>query len=587
MDQQKRLFITLGATMALLVAWQFFFAPKPPVPGADVSANGHPVTGKDAETKVAPEGEATTPPTQADGTVPPAPEGTPAPAPLVKLTRPFDLVHYGLTSKGAAVDQATLHGEKMREHGTLTVAQGYQRLLGKEIPKPAQMDLAAAPKDGPAAFTVGVTGGSPLPADLMYRVDEEKSAERHIVFVGEHGPWEITKTYDWAYATPFEFDLTVTVKNRSAKEESGELGFYVVRGVDPTQEEKPSMLGSVGNESSAACWVGDKMHSLLPDHDAPEEPLNGAIGFTGINQQYFLSALYAKNAAMTGRCVLFAAPHTRRSELHVPLQVKAGESKTFAFGAYMGPKDVEILASLPGALYAGGEKKASSVETSYRPPLEKTVDFGIWAVLCKLQLGVMKQFFKWTGNWGLAVILLTVLVKLILVPLTYKSMVSAEAMKKLQPRMEEIRKKHPDDKQRQQMEQMKLFQEAKVNPLGGCLPMLLQMPVWFALFTTLRTSFELYREPFFAPFITDLTFKDPTYILPVLLGVTMVVTQRLQPQMGDAAQAKLMNWFMPIMFTAFMLNYPAGLTLYIFTNNLLSIGQTYALRKWLARGGKA
>jgi YidC/Oxa1 family membrane protein insertase len=187
------------------------------------------------------------------------------------------------------------------------------------------------------------------------------------------------------------------------------------------------------------------------------------------------------------------------------------------------------------------------------------------------------------GNWGIAIVLLTLLVKVVLVPLTIKQMMSAEDMKKLQPRMEAIRKKHPEDRERQQMEMLKLYQEAKVNPLGGCLPILLQMPVWIALFTALRNSFEIYQEPFFGPVWTDLTYKDPTYILPVLLGVTMIVTQRLQPQMMDQAQARIMVWVMPIFFTFIMLNYPAGLTLYIFTNNVLSIAQQYGLRKWMER----
>jgi YidC/Oxa1 family membrane protein insertase len=132
---------------------------------------------------------------------------------------------------------------------------------------------------------------------------------------------------------------------------------------------------------------------------------------------------------------------------------------------------------------------------------------------------------------------------------------------------------------------MKLYQEAKVNPLGGCLPMLIQMPVWIALFTALRNSYDIYQEPFFGPVWRDLTYKDPTYLLPILLGVSMIITQKLQPQMGDPTQAKMMTWVVPIVFTATLFNYPAGLALYIFTNNILSIAQQYGLRKWLEKRG--
>jgi YidC/Oxa1 family membrane protein insertase len=162
-------------------------------------------------------------------------------------------------------------------------------------------------------------------------------------------------------------------------------------------------------------------------------------------------------------------------------------------------------------------------------------------------------------------------------------MVSMEEEKKLQPRMEEIRKKFADNREQQNLEIMKLYQEAKVNPLGGCLPLLIQMPVWIALFTSLRNSFDIYGEPFIGPIWRDLTYKDPTYLLPLALGVSMVITQKMQPQMMDATQAKIMTWFLPIVFTLTLLQYPAGLSLYIFTNNILSIAQQYGLRKWLDR----
>ncbi len=190
-------------------------------------------------------------------------------------------------------------------------------------------------------------------------------------------------------------------------------------------------------------------------------------------------------------------------------------------------------------------------------------------------------------NWGVAVICLTILVKLALLPLQHKSMVSMEAMKKLQPRLEEIKKKYPEDREKQQLETMKIYQEAKVNPVAGCLPMLIQMPVWIALFTALRHSYDLYNEPFITPLWTDLTYKDPTYLIPLALGVTMIITQRLQPQMVDKSQAVIMTWVMPVFFTFIMLNYPMGLALYIFTNNLLTIAQTYGLRRWLEKRGHA
>ena len=170
-------------------------------------------------------------------------------------------------------------------------------------------------------------------------------------------------------------------------------------------------------------------------------------------------------------------------------------------------------------------------------------------------------------------------VKALLYPLSHKQMESMESMRRLQPQMQALEKKYAEDKEKLNLEKMKLFQENKVNPFGGCLPLLVQMPVWIALYRTLLTSFELYQEPLIGFWISDLTLHDPYYIMPLAMGVTMFITQKMQPTMGDPTQAKVMLYFMPIFFTAIMLNLPAGLTLYIFTNNLLSIAQ----QKWLQR----
>jgi len=282
-----------------------------------------------------------------------------------------------------------------------------------------------------------------------------------------------------------------------------------------------------------------------------------------------------------GRCVLSATGSVRSASAYFPIQVMPGQSVTYRFGAYLGPKEMDELTNAPVKVPG---LQAAAISS---PHLEKTVDFGIWAFICNVLLVVLKFFYRITGNWGVAIIGLTVVVKVALMPLTHKAMVSGEAMKKLQPKIEEIRKKFAEDKERQNLETMKMYQEAKVNPLGGCLPMLVQMPVWIALFTTLRNSYEIYGEPFIRPFWTDLTYKDPTYILPLLLCITMIVTQKLQPQMMDATQAKVMTYVMPVFFTAIILNYPAGLSLYIFTNNVLSIAQQYGLRKYLEKKGIA
>jgi YidC/Oxa1 family membrane protein insertase len=356
------------------------------------------------------------------------------------------------------------------------------------------------------------------------------------------------------------------------------LGVHYLRAVNPALEEKGGFFGGGGNLSAAECRVGDDLRKALPD-DKPPAEYRGPINFFGVDQQYFLGALFPLEGPREGRCTTTATPTVRSVVAHFPIQVMPGQTVVQRFGAYVGPKEMDALTSAPAHVPGAVASEAATAH------LEKTVDFGIWAFICNVLLFFLKFFYRVFGNWGVAIIGLTFVVKVALMPLTHKAMVSGEAMKKLQPRIEEIRRKYAQDKERQNLETMKLYQEAKVNPLGGCLPMLVQMPVWIALFKTLSNSYEIYGEPFIRPIWVDLTYKDPTYILPLLLCVTMIVTQKLQPQMMDAAQARVMTYVMPVFFTAIILNYPAGLSLYILTNNILSIAQQYGLKKYLEKRG--
>ena len=208
-------------------------------------------------------------------------------------------------------------------------------------------------------------------------------------------------------------------------------------------------------------------------------------------------------------------------------------------------------------------------------------NFGFWSVIAELLLTIMKFFYKIGHNWGVAIILLTVAMKILTFPLQHKSMKSMQEMQRIQPQLEEMKKKYAGDTQRQNLEQMKLFKEHGVNPMGSCLPMLIQMPIWFALYTTLQVSVELYNEPFLRGWIGDLTSKAPYYILPVAMGITMILTQVLTPTPMSNPSQKIMGYVMSGFFSLLMLTLPSGLTLYIFTNNILSIAQQMYLRRKL------
>jgi len=175
-------------------------------------------------------------------------------------------------------------------------------------------------------------------------------------------------------------------------------------------------------------------------------------------------------------------------------------------------------------------------------------------------------------QWGVAIFLLTVTVKLLLLYWTYKSFVSMRGMSQLKPEMDKLKEKFGDDKQKMNAAMMDLYKRNNVSPLGGCLPMLIQMPVYIGLYRTIFATPDLYQAPLFL-WITDLSMPDPYFVMPVLLGVIMIFQQRLTPTAMDSAQQKIMMWVMPIMFTGFMLFLPSGLVFYILVNSVLSIFQ--------------
>jgi YidC/Oxa1 family membrane protein insertase len=204
--------------------------------------------------------------------------------------------------------------------------------------------------------------------------------------------------------------------------------------------------------------------------------------------------------------------------------------------------------------------------------LELAVDFGIWAIIAVPILRGLQYFYDIFRNYGIAIIVLTIVMRLLTFPLQYKSFKSMKKMQVIQPELKEIKEKFKDNPQKVQLETMALFKKAGANPLGGCLPMLLQMPVFFAFYKVLFTSVELVNAPFYL-WITDLSEKDPFYVLPVLMGLAMFLNMKLTPNTSvDPAQQKVMM-FMPVIFSIFMINLPAGLTLYILVSTIAGMLQ--------------
>jgi YidC/Oxa1 family membrane protein insertase len=236
-----------------------------------------------------------------------------------------------------------------------------------------------------------------------------------------------------------------------------------------------------------------------------------------------------------------------------------------SFMVYGGPKLYDLL-----------ETVSSTGPVNAR--LEESVYLGWFPWLTRPLLSLLRMFHGWVGNWGVAIILLTLFVKLATLYWTIKSSRSMKAMAGLKPKMDELRKKYGEDKQRMNVEMMNLYKTHNVNPLSGCLPMLLQMPVWIALYSALNASAELYQAPFVG-WLRDLTSPDPYYIIPVLTMVLMFLQQKITPTTIDSAQQRMMMIMMPITFGVFSLFFPSGLTVYILTNSVLTMVQQVYINK--------
>lgn len=250
------------------------------------------------------------------------------------------------------------------------------------------------------------------------------------------------------------------------------------------------------------------------------------------------------------------------------LQVAPGNKLNIDSTLYVGPEITDNIASLARGL-------------------DRTVDYGWLWVISVGFFWILKNIYKFVGNWGLAIILVTLLIKLVFYKLSESSCRSMAHMKELMPKMQALKERYGDDRQKLHQATMELYKKEKINPLnlGGCLPMLIQIPFFIALYYVLISAVELRHAPFIL-WIQDLSARDPYYILPILMGLSMFLQQKLSPTSADPTQAKMMM-FMPLIFTVFFLNFPAGLVLYWLVSNVLSILQQWYINKKLESCKKA
>jgi len=358
--------------------------------------------------------------------------------------------------------------------------------------------------------------------------------------------------------------MEIRLQGVDAEFQSAGLGLKLTNRVPANAKaDRYSFLGFMG-------LVDGKLIKLTKVKDDQDRYVTGEVAWEGFSDKYFLQCLIPQNNPRSS--VALEMPESddsgpgslwlSRLVYSIKDHTDTGQA-SFSYSLYMGPKDLDVL-------------KASGHS------LDASVDLGKFSFIAVPLLMLLKFFFRYTHNYGIAIILLTVLVKILLHPLTRKQFHSMKKMQhemqKMKPKMEAIREKYKNDKERMNKELMDLYRTHQINPLSGCWPVLVQIPVFFALYNALLNSIELRHSPFIF-WIRDLSEKDPCYVTPILMGLSQFLQQKMTPTTGDPAQQKIMT-MMPLVFTFMFLYFPSGLVLYWLVNNVISIAQQYfSLRK--------
>jgi YidC/Oxa1 family membrane protein insertase len=500
-------------------------------------------------------------PATAPGTTPEAaPAATPGAAAPAATVTPAPAAEAAPAQLSA--DQLAIETDKVRYQFSQTNG-GFDAIVLKSYSADAK-DGSVNLLDGPFSIQ-----GTIRPDEMQIKpaVFSAVREGRAITFTRTDGPVTISQRYE-VPETGYTMKTSVTFTNNQAqpldmvagiagsqiilhKKQSNIMGF--IPGVIPHRDQ----IAVAADNTTDYQDVEKK----CKDGDMPERVSNVPVNFLGVDRHYFLGVLMpqAKTSSYVagvlrspiGECFATIMNYDKHGIL------PQGQSLTLNYSWYFGPKDLAIL-------------------TEASPVLEDAMHLGTFAFIATPLLKVIEGFYSLTKNYGVSIILLTILLKLLFYPLMKASSVSMHKMKKLNPEMTALRERYKDDKQKQQQELMKFMMQHKINPMKGCLPILPQIPVFFAFYQTLQTSIQLRHAPFFG-WIQDLSSMDPFFVTPLLMGVAMFIQQKLTPTTGmDKTQEKILM-FMPIMFTAMMLTLPAGLTLYMLTNTVVGIGQ----QKWL------
>ena len=552
--EQSRLLLAIVISLLIFLAWQFFFAPTPPqqpAQKADTPAET-PQQPDQAKEQVKPYTPESKP---ADLAARPA--GKPAEAAVGRtITVETPLYEAKISESGGVIYSFLLknYRERVQEDSELkqvlinesALGIGHLGYIGKSV---AGLESAVFSSDVVDDRVTVYDASQSL--TFTWRSPEGMVFEKTFIF----------------NLDSYVIDLQVTVKNGSGRSIQDRL-FVSINGRAPTDKRMYTFEGP-------SALINDELKQVKIKKIKDQNTFDGKIKWLAIQSRYFMSGLIPVQVEEARLHLALESDRYVAAQYQQPEKsIPPGNQYDYKYQLYIGPKRISYLRMV------GND-------------LERLIDFGWFDFLARPFLWLLNLFYSFIPNYGVAIIILTILVKIVLWPLGQKSYKSMSEMKKLQPLMKEIREKYKDDKQRINQEVMGLYKTYKINPLGGCLPMVVQLPVFFALYRMLYQAIELRHAPFLL-WINDLSapdrlfnfgfsipFMEPPYGIPVLtviMGASMLLQQKMSPPMGDATQAKMMM-FMPIIFTVIFINFSSGLVLYWLVNNILSIAQQYYTQK--------
>jgi YidC/Oxa1 family membrane protein insertase len=541
-DQGKRLILALVISFAFLFVYQRYFLPPAPTPVEEATEQKAPAPVE--ELSSAPE----------VGAIPYEPLKPIAATDekIINISTP--LYRARLTNKSGAMSSFKLSRYRqdikdVETHVEMVRAAGEGGLL------PLTAEFIAA--GGPLGFSQALfqVEGTDLTLEAG---QSDKIVFRYRTIEG----LEMVKTLTFS-ADNYNVECLVKLHNRSDQVLRGRTTLVWAPGLEPpVGGEKSSMFSAsrYGYQGALYFEGSGRPDKLKGGKLDGERKIEGPITWIASEDMYFVAALMPSDEEM-GALARKGAGDRVEIGVFAQAQIPPGSSASMDVAAYIGPKEMNSLRSVSESLI-------------------KTIELGIFGFIAKPLLDMLNYFNRFVGNYGLSVIILSFLIKIVFIPFSTISHRSMKKMSKLQPQINALRDRYKKDKDKLNQEIMKLYQENKVNPASGCLPILVQIPVFFALYRALLGAIELRHAPFYF-WITDLSAKDPLYITPIFMGATMVLQQKMTPATGDPRQAKLMM-FMPIAFTALFLSFPSGLVIYWTVNNVLTIGHQY----WMNRSMK-